>query len=186
MILGAGKKCLPTAAHRYVETDRTLSSTGLQEQDFFRFHSFNYKVVFVSSLCVAHHYSKYLTNSSSDDNTFQPLSSNFSILRVYPAPLNSSSTLISIGTTIAIAGVPLMFSVLLVDAYGNSADTSAALIGLKVQNEANRLLVSNNVFLTKGSSAGAAHVSAVMYSNGKNSISPLHGAYGKHYRKYSS
>ena len=71
-----------------------------------------------------------------------------------------------------------MFLFMLVDSYGNPADSSATFAGIRVSNQVN-LVVSNSVFLAMGRSVGTADVSSVIYSSGNNSISTLQGSYGE-------
>ena len=120
-----------------------------------------------------------LSNSSSDDNSFQPLTRNISILRVVPASPSSSNFSVNVLSKTIIAGRPCLISFLSFDLYGNKADASTFTTGIIVTNEARNLVVSNSFFSATGTSVGTTDISTVIYSSGINSISNLQGTYGE-------
>jgi hypothetical protein len=64
------------------------------------------------------------------------------------------------------------------DSYGNAANTTSSIVGVRVKKEASNLVISNSVFYSFGTTAGTTDVSTIMYSSGNHSISIIRGYHG--------
>jgi hypothetical protein len=125
-------------------------------------------------VCVCVYLCFRIPHTFPEDYTYLLLSKTISILTVVPASLSASSIIVPSNSVFA--GMPFIISMFFFDLYGNKADASRSFSGIKIQNVANTMLVSNSIFSATG---GLNNISAVAYSSGKSSISILQGINGK-------
>jgi hypothetical protein len=119
-----------------------------------------------------------LLTQFSDGITILPLSRNISILLVISASISTCVSIDNISSMRMTAGIPRMVSFIGFDSHGNRADMSSIIVGVRVAKVTSKLLISNSIFYSSGTSSGTADVSTMIYSSGNNSLSTIQGKPG--------